>query len=83
MPNAMRGQASAIYLFTVNVIGLCCGPPAVALITEQVFHDPLAIRYSLMLVGSIAVSLAALCLWRGLRWFKRSIEYLQEWSSLR
>ncbi len=79
MPNAMRGQASAIYIFTVNVIGLCCGPPAVALITEHIFQDPKAIRYSLMVVSSIAVSLAAFCLWRGLRWFRQSLEYLQTW----
>ena len=79
MPNAMRGQASAIYIFTVNVIGLCCGPPTVALMTEHVFHDPYAIRYSLMIVCSIAVSIAACCLWRGLGWLRQSLDYLQAW----
>jgi MFS family permease len=81
MPNSMRGQASAIYIFTVNVLGLSCGPPAVALITERVFHDPNAIRYALLIVVSIALSIAVFFLWRGLRWFRQSIEYLQTWMS--
>ena len=39
MPNIMRGQASAFYLFVVNLIGLGLGPTVVATLTEDVFHD--------------------------------------------
>lgn len=38
MPNQMRGQASAIYLFVVNLIGLGLGPTGVALCTEYLFN---------------------------------------------
>ncbi len=58
MPNSMRAQASAIYLFTVNLIGLGCGPTAVALVTDYVFHDDNAVGYSILIVGSVAYLLA-------------------------
>ncbi|MFK8019553.1 MAG: spinster family MFS transporter [Pseudomonadales bacterium] len=57
-PNRLRAQAVAIYLFTVNIIGLGTGPTIVALITDYGFGDPLALRYSLAIVGVIACALA-------------------------
>ena len=42
MPNPMRGQASALYLFVITLIGLGIGPTAVALITDFVFQDEVA-----------------------------------------
>lgn len=36
-PGEMRAQASALYLFVVNLIGLRLGPTAVALVTDFVF----------------------------------------------
>src|SRR5690606_32849329 len=54
MPNSMRGQASAIYLFVVTLFGLGVGPTAVALVTDFVFHDDMALRYSLLIVTSLA-----------------------------
>lgn len=79
MPNAMRGQASAIYIFLVNVMGLGLGPTAVAWMTDYVFHDNYAIRYSLLIVGSATQLLAALFLWRGLKPFAASVERLKLW----
>ena len=76
MPNEMRGQASAIYLFTVNVVGLGLGPSAVAAFNDYIFANPNAIRYSLLIVGAIAHGIAALFLWRGLKPFRESIERL-------
>jgi len=80
MPNAMRGQAGAIYIFTVNIIGLGLGPSAVAAMTDYVFHDPNKIRYSLLIVGAVAHFAAALFLWRGLKPFEGSIERLKNWN---
>ena len=56
MPNAMRGQASAIYLFVITLIGLGLGPTAVALVTDFVFADDQALRYSLLIVTVLAVA---------------------------
>lgn len=82
MPNAMRSQASALYLFIVNLIGLGLGPTAVALVTDYVFEDDAAVRYSLLLVSLFAEVAAVLLLWRGLRHYRESLERLKSWGSL-
>jgi MFS family permease len=79
MPNDMRGQASALYLFIVNLVGLGIGPTAVALATDYVFKSDAAVGYSLLLVGFIAQTGALLLLWLGLAPYRRSLEYLQQW----
>jgi MFS family permease len=81
MPNEMRGQASAIYLFVVNLIGIGLGPTAVALTTDYVFHDDNAIRYSLFIVAAFAHLVAAVLLWVGLKPYRQSIERLKVWSA--
>jgi MFS family permease len=81
MPNAMRGQASALYIFIVNVIGLGLGPTAVALMNDYVFHDDNAIRYSLLIVGAATELLAMIFLWFGLKPFAQSIDRLKEWMT--
>jgi MFS family permease len=81
MPNAMRGQASAIYIFLVSVIGLGLGPTAVALVTDYVFYDNYAIRYSLMIVGCAAQLIAAIFLWFGLKPFAASLDRLKLWMT--
>jgi MFS family permease len=72
VPPAMRAQTSAIYLFVLNMVGLGLGPTAVALVTDYVFHDDLAIGYSLMLVCGLAEALGALLLWLGLDPYRES-----------
>lgn len=69
LPPRMRGLGSALYLFLLNLIGLTCGPTAVALLNDYVFHDPLAVRHSLSLVNSTALCLASFFLWRSLKPF--------------
>lgn len=81
MPNPMRGQASAIYLFVVNLIGLGLGPTAVALITDKVFADENAIRYSLFIVSLAAHAMAALLLWAGLGPYRQSLDRLKLWGA--
>ena len=80
MPNVMRGQASAFYLFVVNLVGLGLGPTVIATLTEDVFHDKNSIHLSLLLTGVVAQLLAAVLLWRGLKYFQRSLDYLKTWS---
>lgn len=72
MPARMRGQASAVYLFVVNLVGLGLGPTAVAVITDYVFHDDNAVGYSLLLVGACAQLAAILCLACGLGSYRES-----------
>ena len=69
-PNQMRGQVTAVYFFFLNLAGIGLGPTVVALVTDHVFHDDLAVRYSLVVVAAIAAPLSALLLWLSLRPFR-------------
>jgi len=79
-PNPMRAQATALYLFAINLIGMGLGPTAVALVTEEVFQDPGAVGRSLLLVGLAADSAAILFLWLGLKPYRRSVEDHLRWD---
>lgn len=59
-PNRLRAQAAAIYLFILNILGLGTGPTIVALLTDYVFGDPAALRYSIAIVGVCACSVGLL-----------------------
>jgi MFS family permease len=80
MPNRMRGQASAIYLFVINLIGLGLGPTAVALVTDWVFHDDNAVHLSLGIVEALAHLAAIALLGLGLEPYRRSLDYLRAWD---
>ena len=69
VPNRMRAQLTAILLFGTNIVGLVLGPSTVASITQYVFKDPLALRYSLMTVSAVAGTSAVLTLWYSWRRF--------------
>lgn len=56
MPPRIRGQGAAVYQLIVNLVGGAFGPTAVALLTDRLFRDPTAIRYSLSLVAVIGMS---------------------------
>lgn len=79
MPNQMRGQASALYLFIVNIIGLAVGPYLLAYMSDKVFGQE-NLHQSLFWVATTAHVLSALLLWRGLKPFVRSLGYVKEWT---
>jgi hypothetical protein len=62
MPPRMRGQGSAVYQLIVNLVAGVLGPTAVALLTDRVFGDPLAIRYSLSLLAVVGMFFTLLLL---------------------
>jgi MFS family permease len=77
MPNAMRGQASAIFLLMGTLIGPGIGPTAVALLTDYYFHNDAAIGYSLLIVRVVGTLLGAALLWLGLKQFRLSMDRMQ------
>ena len=77
MPANMRGQASAVYLFILNLIGLGIGPTAVAFCTQHIFHRDDALRYSMLVVFVPACLLAAALLAWCLKPFLGSLERLR------
>ena len=62
VPAESRAQISAIFLFTVNLIGQGLGPLSVALVTDRVFGQDNAVGNSLLIVDTLALIIAALLL---------------------
>jgi MFS family permease len=60
MPNRVRGLASSIFLFILNMIALGGGPLVVALFTDYIFKNELLLKYSLValyLIGGLLSTL--------------------------
>ncbi|MBX3477734.1 MAG: MFS transporter [Brevundimonas sp.] len=64
-PARLRGQAGAFYTFVSNILGLSLVPLLVALCTDHLFGDPRMVGVSLLLVGTVVLSIAAALLWIG------------------
>lgn len=61
-PIEIRAQATACYLFVINLIGLGLGPLLVALITDNIFQNDAQVGSSLMILGGIAVPMSIIIL---------------------
>ena len=60
-PNQMRGQLSALFIFTVNIVGLGFGATLVALASDYLFTGETGLRYALVLTTPIGYVLSAIC----------------------
>jgi MFS family permease len=78
-PNRMRAQASAVFLFVVNLLGLGFGPTAVALLTDYAFASDAAVRYSMAVVAAVALTAAVALLSAGLPAYRRTLAYRDAW----
>jgi len=67
MPNRMRGVASALLILAQNLLGLTLGPTGVALLTDYVFQDELALGWSLVIVSASALSIATVLFYFALK----------------
>lgn len=77
-PGPMRATASALYLCILNLAGIGVGSALVALATDHVFGDDLAVGKSLALVCSIGAPLAAIVIAWGLPHFRHTVASLRE-----
>lgn len=80
-PGPMRGQASALFLFLINVIGLGIGPTAVAMLTDSAFRDQALVGMSLLVV-TLAGRLASIALfvW-GLAPYRGTVAATSAWRA--
>ncbi|MBI5361940.1 MAG: MFS transporter [Planctomycetes bacterium] len=76
VPPALRGRASAVYLFVINAIGLGVGPTLVGVLTDHVFGGESAFPLSLALVGGLSAFAACALLALGARGYRACIEGL-------
>ncbi|MCA0376636.1 MAG: MFS transporter [Gemmatimonadetes bacterium] len=78
MPASLRGQGSAVYQLVVNLVAGALGPTAVAVLTDQVFGDPAAVRWSLMTTTVVGMTLTLLLLGSARRAFVRTVLAAQQ-----
>jgi MFS family permease len=81
MPNALRAQGTALYVLVINLVSGVVGATAVALVTDRVFGDDAALRYSLAIVSASGMLLAALLLAAGLSPYRRTVEGRERWAA--
>jgi MFS family permease len=73
-PSHLRARLAALYFLVVTLLGLGIGPTAIALITDRVFGDDNALRYSIAIYTAVALPLSAIILSLGLKAFAQSVE---------
>lgn len=73
-PNRMRAQVSALSLFFANLFGLALGPTIVAMLTDFLFHDDAALRYSLAILPLVLCPVAALLAYQALKPYRELIK---------
>jgi MFS family permease len=76
VPNQMRAQATAMFLFCTSIIGQGLGATSVALVTDFVFQNDQAIRYSLASVVPVVLLISAIVLRLGFAPFEQTKIYL-------
>ena len=74
VPPSIRTQGAALYFFVLNLLSGAIGPTAVAFFTDSVFRDPLALRYSLVVVNVIGMTLAIVLLTAGMPAYRRTVD---------
>ncbi|MEO7209014.1 MAG: MFS transporter [Steroidobacteraceae bacterium] len=79
-PNQYRAQVSAVYLFVVNALGLGVGPTLVPLLNDHLFHDPVKIRFSLIVVVFCAALTAVVLLWKVRPIYRQKLTEAAQWQ---
>jgi len=73
-PNEFRGQISAGYLMTLNIVTSLFGATGVGIATDYIFRNEAAVGSSMALMCAICGPLAAALLWYGRKSFRLRVE---------
>lgn len=76
-PNEMRAQVSAVYLFTISVIGSGLGPLFVALVTDFLLQEEAMLRYSMSGFAMILAPGGAFIMWLAMRPYGNAVRALR------
>jgi MFS family permease len=79
-PVPMRAQTSALYLFTISLIGQSLGPFLVAGLTDHVFRDEMLIGRSILVVSMVGLVLAGIAFFAALAPFRRAVAASLVWG---
>jgi MFS family permease len=83
VPNRMRGQVIATYLLLAGLMGIGLGPTLVAVLTDYVFKDNNALRYSLAICAAPAALFALWLIGSGLKHYEATFAALQRSNASR
>lgn len=76
-PNEYRGQVSATFLLSFNMLGLGVGPSVVAALTTFLFADPRMVGWSIVLTFAVFMPIASLLLRAGCGPMRREVAALE------
>jgi hypothetical protein len=79
-PNQLRAQTSALYYFVINLLGLTLGASSVAMITNFVFGDDAALRYSMSIVSIVSGTVGIGFLVAHLKLYRARVLEAESWS---
>ncbi|HEX7020839.1 MAG TPA: hypothetical protein VF159_12550, partial [Gemmatimonadaceae bacterium] len=79
VPGALRAQGAAIYFFVLNLVSSTLGPTSVAVLTDYVFRDEMAIRYSLATVNVVGMTVTLALFAFGLPAYRRTVAVRDSW----
>ncbi len=71
LPNQLRGQVSALFLFILSIGGLSLGPLLPGVLTDYYFHDEKRIGAALAITIAAAASLMVIAFWATYRPYRR------------
>lgn len=81
VPNEMRGQVTALFLFLFTMIGSGVAPTVVALLTDFVFQDESRLRYSIAAMHAVLAPAALVVFLRGLPAYGRAVAQARSWHT--
>ncbi|HKE46048.1 MAG TPA: MFS transporter [Steroidobacteraceae bacterium] len=79
VPNEMRGQITALFLFCFGMIGLALAPLVVASLTQYVFGAEEKLRYSIATIHIVLAPLATYFFWKGLKPYGKAFAAARAW----
>lgn len=78
-PAEFRAQISAAHLLVISLAGLFLGPTSVAFLTDLIWRDETAVRYSLAVVAVVTGSLGIVALLMGRRPYAAAAHAAEQW----
>jgi MFS family permease len=80
-PNQFRAKVTALQIFFATIMGMTIGASGVAFLTDFVFVDDMAIRYSLSWIAAVSCLLAAIVSMTCLKPYAQAIDEANERAS--
>ena len=73
-PNLYRAMATALFFFTINILGMTFGPFLVALLIDNFFKDPNSIAEAIAIVSMVSWVIAMIILFLGFKFYRARIQ---------